>query len=509
MKGGLAALTVAVLLVGGGDARAQVFAPDDPTGFAVKPGRPPCVATAGDIVVVSQQTDTDVWNARVREAGGAWRRIREVAGCPSVTAAGDGTAAIVFWTGDPEWLLIRRPGETFGAPAPFDDHSVDAVAAAPGGWVALAFRRDQSLRTTVIGPHGATVEHVLDDGRRVQQLAPAAIGVDATGTATAAWTNWDTRRDGVPQRLQAARSAPAGGAWSLLGDPPPGERGLFTYGASLADVAVSASGHVLLSWVTGNGVLASLDGEPPRVVGNARYASPPAVALSDDGSAVIAFAAYGSRVFLAERPAGGGWLPQRLIARGSDGPLEYNEPADDGPREVGLRAVIAPSGAATIAWEAQTLVAVAGRLGGAWSRPVKLSSPFRQLGSWSLDGDRFVWTEATRDDLAPALLHGARVALASPDVTPPVVTARLPSRVRATRTGRFRIRVPVRCDEACDVRLAAGSRDDDLLALSAGRSGTVQVVVLDRVRSGRLRLSLEVADRSGNVTRRSRVVRVR
>ena len=71
MRGGLAALTVAVLLVGGGDERADVLVPDDPPGFTVKPGRLVCAAAAGDTVVANVHADTDTWIAPVSDAGGA------------------------------------------------------------------------------------------------------------------------------------------------------------------------------------------------------------------------------------------------------------------------------------------------------------------------------------------------------------------------------------------------------------------------------------------------------
>ena len=338
----------------------------------------------------------------------------------------------------------------------------------------------------VLGPGGATGEHVLDDGRGADRLSAPAVGIDASGTATAAWTRWD---DGAPQRIRTARSAPAGAAWTLGPDLPAGARGLFTFTGSLVDVAVSPAGRTLLAWVTGDGIRASLDGEPDRVVGSAPRESAPVAAIGDDGSALVAFAGSGSRVLVAERPAGGGWLPQRELARGALGPAEGSEPTDDGVREVSLRAAFAPSGAAAVAWEGIAFgsttpargVGTAGRrleprghavLAGAPDVPM-VAGP----GSSRVGGEHARLLAAPAPARRAARAGGAgRRGAARRDRA---VAAAGPGH----RTGRVRVRVPVRCSEACDVRLMLASPVVDYMApfaetvraLPAGGSATLRV----------------------------------
>jgi hypothetical protein len=85
-----------------------------------------------------------------------------------------------------------------------------------------------------------------------------------------------------------------------------------------------------------------------------------------------------------------------------------------------------------------------------------------------------------------------------------------------SRSGRFRLAVPVRCSEACDVRLSVRGTGVTR-ALPAGRTVTLRYrssaelgeQLLRRPRLRRPRVDLVVTDRAGNVVRTSRVVHVR
>jgi hypothetical protein len=170
------------------------------------------------------------------------------------------------------------------------------------------------------------------------------------------------------------------------------------------------------------------------------------------------------------------------------------------------------------AWEAGPLgrlTAAAGVAGGAWSPAAGLSSPARGAVAPSLTLDAtgapwLLWTE-TANGFSPLPARGARLVAGAPalDRTPPGLVTSLPGRARLVR-GLVRIRVPVTCAEACDARLSLVWHGVELgatvRALPAGRRGllTTRLYVPKRT----LRVQVLVADRAGNSTSRSRVLRV-
>jgi hypothetical protein len=124
-------------------------------------------------------------------------------------------------------------------------------------------------------------------------------------------------------------------------------------------------------------------------------------------------------------------------------------------------------------------------------------------------------------------MRGATVAAAQSDRTPPVVTARFPSRLPRTRTARVRFDVPVSCSEACDailtveppknatalesgyVRLVRALPADQTRVLPVRIGGSAAGEIRDTPRARTLRVHLVISDRAGNLYRHSRTLRVR
>ena len=195
----------------------------------------------------------------------------------------------------------------------------------------------------------------------------------------------------------------------------------------------------------------------------------------------------------------------------------------------GIGLVAAGGGRVAAAWGVGTddyrgrVVAATGVAGGAWSPAAFVSLPTRDAGGLDLSLDasgapRLLYAERSSSGARTGRLREARIAPAPPaDTTPPVVEARFPSRLPDTRSGRIALAVPVTCSEACDVRVQIDVGDAIARSIPArrrttvrlrGSSGLAQTLLL-RVRDRRLRVRLEVADRAGNLVRRSAVVRVR
>ncbi len=396
--------------------------------------------------------------------------------------------------------------------------SPPSIAVSATGWVVALIVDGPdvdavTLRAYTIAPDGGVTRSELAAG----EIAVGAFEVDGNGVATVVWAQADA--------IRTARAAP-GGPWTEGRSFAP-----LAFGYGAADhlsLAVSPSGHTLLAWVVSGNVQASLDGGPPETVATAAAAGSPRAAIDDAGDALIAFGARRGRVLVATRVAGAAWARAREI----QGPLassERNEVGEeyvDQAREISVEAVLAPDGRAVVAWDSQgpllfgRLVAVAGHVSGAWSAPVVPSSPVRLLAGWTLGLDaggapRIAWDEFDDDSrfvtLPRATVLVADAAAPPADRTAPEVTATLPVRAPATRVGELRTRVPVRCSEACDVRLEVGGYSR-VRSLPAGR--TVKLGVLfgglaSHPGNRRFRVRLTVSDRAGNVVRRASTLRIR
>ena len=382
---------------------------------------------------------------------------------------------------------------------------------------------ERGIEVLVRTPSGTIDRASLpDDGTTVG--APE-LGIAADGTATVVWTSW-RESDGVPQRLRSARSV-AGGGWAMAPDIPTGEWGIYPpySGESLIDVAVSPAGRTLMTWVTDDGVRASLAGEPSALVARGRSKGTLRALVNDAGAALVAFGGGRGRVMVAERPAGGAWLAARVVS-GRRTTFEFNERDDGGPRSIEMDAALSATGTAVVAWPSDALVAAVGRPGGPWSRAATVSSPLLRLVGWKLSlgpggAPQLHWNERTGESALTDRQRASRlVADAAADVTAPRLATRLPSRLPATDTGSLLVRAPVRCSEACDALLSLTvpgvAADSVNLSLRAGTRRTLELAawrlapsLLTRPGLRRVRVDVVVADRAGNVAHRSRTLRVR
>lgn len=519
-------------LVLAGSATADVLVPID---LPVRSGE--CGAGAGDVLGSGRSRFGRDWKLDVSERRARWRRLPGAGGCPVVAAAPDGTAAIATYDDEHVALAVRRPGGGFGARALSAAGTGDPprLAVAPGGWAAVGWLEPTLSGTTdgvvaVVAPDGSVRRAVLDRAGSEESdvfLSLPRIGIDATGTTTAAWSR---AREGYKVRslrLRTARSA-GGTGWTAPTDLPTG----VARTARDLEVAVSPAGHTLLAWATGRGIQASLDGEAAATLTGEPNAGSPAPAVTDDGTALVAYAAPRRRIMAADRPAGGAWsAPHRLSGTREGRPARLND-SGGGPEIVLISSVVGADGRAVVAWQTYTelgrIAAATGRVGGAWSAATAVSRATRWAESPSLALDaggapQLLWQEST--SLAHReRLRGARLVPAAdappPDHRAPALTVRFPAQLRLSR-GRIRTRVRVRCSEACDARarlivprshgleLAPANRE-----LGARRTTTVALVTRadearNLKRARRLRVAVLVTDAAGNTARRSRVVRVR
>ena len=261
-----------------------------------------------------------------------------------------------------------------------------------------------------------------------------------------------------------------------------------------------------------------LDGGPPTLVDSTSYdATTVAAAVADDGTALLAYARSSSEIVAVDR-AGGTWGAPRVLSAALPRDGESYDRSDSSGITL---AAIAPGGRAVAVWgmsdrdEPQVFAAV-GQAGGRWGAARRLSSITRTAwpAGLSADGTHVSWTE---DGLG---VRGATLAPAASDTTAPGVSARLPTRIAPTRTGRFTVRVRVSCSEACDAQLALPGGEygsgSDVAALAAGQprtltlraTGSLAHELLRDPKARRVRLRLSVTDRAGNVVRRGRTLRV-
>jgi hypothetical protein len=521
----IALVLIALLALSAAEAQADVFVPSEPfPPPKVDTWADVCAQSAGDVAYTGKRRQGGRWSIRVREGGAVWRELGLLIACPELQVAADGTAALTAGDIGTGQLFVRPPGGTFGAPNRLDGPPTAAVA--PGGWVAAAWVTDRdarhdhtfALKTLVRAPSGATTRQVAERARFTEanlvSLSQPMLSLTPAGAATMVWTRSNLLSE-APSTPRIGR-ATAGGAWTVA-NLPWGAEPIFA--DQVAQLAASPNGHTLVTWINSDGVQAMLDTEP---YGTIAYASEPNGArpvVTDSGDALVTFGARDGQVFAVEHPAGGGWLPAHQVS----GSL-----ADLGLEGTSALGTIAPDGRAVVAWEAGSvirhgsLVAAAGRVGGPWSAPVELSSPVRELGGWSFrpgpaSEPGLEWTEGNGDIAGTTIQRSARLVADAeappPDRTAPVVSTRLRSRLPRTTTGELRLRVPVRCSEACVARvdfngsvvvrdLAAGER----FSFAMGVFGSA---LLARPGLRRLPLEVLVADRAGNLTRRSQTVRVR
>ena len=364
------------------------------------------------------------------------------------------------------------PGGGFGVPVPIGRARATDVAVAPGGWVALARDVDDATTTTVLAPDGRSTLGDRGPGGspRARRSASTPAGLrrrpgrpSTRATSATSCTCPAARRE--PSAPGPTTSTPSGARRrSRSRSPRLGARSSPGPTAAASVPRSTAASSERLSTEVGAGS--------------------PAVAVADDGSAVVAYAGMRERVLVASRGAGGAWTlprPARPAPGDTVGGLAQNylEMLIAGGRD-GVRAAVA--------WRAPDIVgdrafAASGRPGGEWTPAAPLLAVTRDAFSPELlvapDGTlRAAWSEL-RPRVGGDLFRAARLSpTPSPDTTPPAIDTRLPARTKLTRNGRVSFRIPVTCSEACDARVRVISRQGhesvvDVRELPAGRSDHV------------------------------------
>jgi hypothetical protein len=275
----------------------------------------------------------------------------------------------------------------------------------------------------------------------------------------------------------------------------------------------------------------------PAPVADIPAAGSPAVALGNGGAAVVSFLASTgppdereARVLAIDRASPGTWsAPHSLWA-----PPARDDRYESDP-ESPLAVALADDGKAVVTWTASSVeesqaMAATGRAGGPWTSARFVSAATRRLAFPpaamvdAADHPVALWAELAPE--ARGRLQADRAidddAAAPPDRVPPAVAFTTPRRMPLTRSGLVRSRALVTCSEACDVRFRVRVTPDGELqaavrSLPAGRRTPITLPLDKRVSEilrnpydgGPDRLEVLVTDRAGNVTRRSRHVMVK
>jgi len=453
-------------------------------------GLPNDVAAAGDVIAIGYDERT------VAFTGGT---TVPIAGeNPAVAAASDGTAIVASKSHGRLVARIRRPGAGFSKTVRLGGNShAYRVAAAPGGWTAAAWVTPipPRLEAAVIDPGGGVHRRVLGRGRKLDVSDPQ-IGVDGRGRATTAWVF----SSGRTTRVTVVRTV-AGRDWTRKNGAE----------ARAVGLAVSPGGHILLAWAGPAGVGASLDDDAPRTLATVFTLSEPAVSLSEDGTAVVAYTAD-DRVFALDRTPAGAWsAPQAIGNEGGEG----------------VATALAADGTAFASWSAFPGAVIAVRSGGTWtpgqivSSPVRLADP--PVVALDAAGNPYaLWHEFEQSTFA-GRIHGAKLGVPLADTTPPALTTRPPKSVKVAKDGAFSFNIRVACDEACDLRVLVGPKRPDMLgydlrelSLPAGGHATVRIApsgnderqAVKDDRPARIRVTVEAADRAGNLATASVTARV-
>ena len=384
---------------------------------------------------------------------------------------------------------------------------------ARGGWAAAAWlargRRDTAVTLLVVAPDGRQTRTVIERAPSDFVNWPQ-VGIGPAGEVTVLWSRIDRRSSQL--RLRLARVSPGGPP--VVSDLP----GVLSprHSGAPGALAVAPNGATLLAWAAEDGVRVQEGAGDPVLVSPSVGASSVTAAINDAGAALLAHGTSAGEVVLLDRAARPPLAVPARARRRRPRPvrlrLRRNHPH---PRQ---RARARRTRGRRLDGHARrTFSRRRGRRlgGGSWSGPASLSAITRDGLAPSLFLDargepRVLWSERG------AGARGARLAPAVSDTTPPVVTARLPARIRLAASGRFRLAVSVHCSEACDARLSVRGTGP-ARALPAGRTTTLRYRAPAELarelrlhpRSRRLRVRLVVTDRAGNAVRSSRVVHAR
>jgi hypothetical protein len=476
-----------------------------------------------------------------------------LADCPAIDSAGGHTVVAGY--------VHRRRGSELSArvvdaagTTPFQiATSVEivslAAAVSPGGdalvvWAEETRPARQAHRIRILAtrrPAGGafgTPETVLPLSRLGEPPAVELVAAaDEAGRFTIAWSrNLGGRRPGDTVAIESTTTAPGSPvapartiarAYSLL------------FFSSLA-LAVAPNGRALLAHEDLNGIHlaerapgADRFGPGARISGEPTFNAEPAVAIRDDGRALLAWRIENGDgrggVAASSRSARGGFSKPVVITRpsggGSGGTFLFlterrraEPPLDEGNRR--LRAEITPDGRALLSWAeprpgpdgdllTRPRVAVAPLAQLARASVTTLGNPCRPAGgvvpATGADGEAGIaWTDnlsravfgAGRDELPRAR---GRLHVAALRTSPPTAPggARVHVRVRA-KPQRLHfgspLRLSVRCDRPCDLRgVLIGRARQKLGRVEIDLDGPAAVGTARLARPGRVVLKVEPA----------------
>lgn len=581
------ALTVAMLAAVPAEGARDVFVRDSPRSEAatcLRPAGPPgMVGLIG--AVRSRMSPYDL--LRVSATGGTLAgtaRLGSLDQCPAVAAAPNGQAIVAggVW-GERRRRVIRaalaEPGRDFGPPVDVAGgrHAPVSLAAAisPRGDAVVAWTlartvrggRRADARTRVVAalrPAGGDFgrPRFLTSWRRGSFFPFAAVsaGMDASGTATVAWSQPipDRRDISSLRRVEVATARPSerfGQAQAVAVPVQDTER---------VALAVQADGRALLAhdgrdtielYERGPGAsrFERVDAWPGRAP-RPGWESPE-LALAPDGSAVLAWrgnaAAGNEDVFLSSRSGSGPWTAPARVQRSRDredlgviGFVVYGRFGASPPSDFeggGLRVAMSDAGGYLVSWTRERRTApgdlllearmVRGEAGGTASRPQAAGCRCRTVeGVVPLavpGGDPVL---AYTDNVTSMLAFGfelpresGRLHVATPGrrgagPAPPQVTVRRPRGAALGEEDRLRVRVG--CDGPCDLRayvVGGGGRARGLGTATLRRAGSTPLAIrppferhLAPPRGGRVRLVVHGYARNGHrFTRRSVAVELR
>jgi hypothetical protein len=484
--------------------------------------------------------------------------------CSELATASDGTAIVAGQSARGVVASVRRPGGDFGRARLIsaDSYVEDlSVAAARGGWTAVAWQRSSSARSTlrlrITAPDGSARSGSIATSKRGgSPLNASSVAVDGAGGAIVA-----TTRGEQFERTDVLASVVAPGA-------TPGSARRIGRGVQAADidyevapvaVATDPDGHIVASWVSASGLVtatgttrAGLDA--PRHVRERGAAGSPVVRVNGTGAAIVAYGDLREdgdptvNVIGRSAPGSPFAAPYDVL---DDRPTTQARSSGDGdggesPGSVLLDATLGEDGRAAVVFNGYVddpspageygpeifgvSLAATRAADGTWrTRP--LSRPSRSsegetpvLGLGPQGAPRAYYVEESLGKASVLKMRELWPAAVPPDTAPPVVTASLAPGARAGSKGIGPVRIRVRCDEACDALAELGQYE---LTVRAALRGGVQSTLaltprfkdLSRIRftapqrrAGRARLVLRlvVSDALGNtrVLRQSVAVKI-
>jgi hypothetical protein len=528
-----------------------------------------CVSADRDVLSFARHEDRSGEGAAVRAtvAAGEATPRRLLGGrvyCPEAACASDGTAIVAAQTPRGVMASVRRPGGDFGPARRVSPGRYDAdisVAAAPGGWTAIAWQRTSSKSTTlrlrITAPDGATRSGSIATATERAPLYASAVAVDAAGGAIVTATRGEESK-----LVDVLVSVVAPGAM-------PGAAKRIGKGVGVADIdyevapvaaATDPEGHIVASWQSSRGLVtatgttrAGLDA--PRRVPDLDAQGSPVVRVNDTGAAIVAYGAFGNdsypTVDVIGRPARDApFSPPHDVLTGRPATKARSAgDEDDGesPGIVRLNAMLGEDGRAAVVFNGyvdepgpageEALAAFGVSLAatraadGTWRSAEVLSRPSRNsevgapaLGLSPQGAPRAYYVEDSSRSGNLLKTRELWPAVVPADRAPPVVTATLAAGTRVGSKGIGPVRIRVRCNEACDALAELGSY---VLTVTTPLRGGVETTLalkpyfkdLSRIRftpaqrrAGRARLPLRlvVSDALGNtrILRRHVLVRI-